>query len=392
MNDAHDQLPELLRPARVEVDLDALGHNLALLKSRVEPARILAVVKADAYGHGAPAVSGYLERAGVDWLGVALVEEGVELRRRGITSPILVLGTSGAEQPALYGRYGLTPTVSSLEQLELWSRFATEAGSLRSLHLKVDTGMVRLGVMPEEFPQALELVRRHPHLELAGVLSHLADANEPESPRTGEQTVRFDALLELLTAEERGRVLVHLTNSAGALHHPPTRLDLVRLGLSLYGLDPARRDAGLRPVMSVVSRVVQVKKIAVGARVGYGGIWRADRESLVAIVPVGYADGYGRRLSNRAQVLVRGRRAPVVGAVSMDMCAVDVTDTGAEGGDEVILLGRQGEETIGAWDLAEQAGTIPYEVLCLLGLRLPRSYRLGGVEVGLDSRFTPISG
>jgi alanine racemase len=401
-------LSAALRPAWVDVDLDALERNAARMRARVRPARLLAVLKADAYGHGAPRVGRLLEEAGVDRLGVALLEEGAELRRAGVALPILVLGTAQPSQLPLFARYRLTPTVSSLDQLALWRGY-TAAGGAREpqpIHLKVDTGMNRLGVARDEVAEALATLRATPGLRLDGLISHLAEADDPESASNRRQEERFAELLALLTAEERRRVAVHLANSAGALHRPASRHDLVRLGLSLYGLDPAGArapaadgDEALEPVMSITSRIVQLRRLEPGAALGYGGRWVASRPSRIAVVPVGYADGYAWRLGRDAgaTALVGGRRVPVAGAVSMDMLTLDVTDLGEGGdgaalGDEVVLLGRQGGETITAWELAAAAGTIPYELLCLLGLRLPRRYFRHGRLEEIVSRFSEVPG
>jgi len=401
-----------LRPAWAEVDLDALTSNLAGLRRLAAPAGVLAVVKADAYGHGAPRVARALEEAGAEWAGVAMLEEALELRRAGVGLPVLVLGTAHEGQIPLYRRHWLTPTVSSLDQLEMWRARAGGGGGGEGpteVHLKIDTGMHRLGVPAEAAAEALERLRGEPGLRLAGLLSHFAEANEPESAASSEQERRFAAVVELLTAAERERVVVHLANSAGLLHRPSARHRLVRLGLSLYGLDPAGEvggaEAGLAPVLSVAARIVQLRRVAPGEAVGYGGRWKAARPSDVAVVPVGYADGYPWRLSLAgtpagappakssaaaspvAEALVGGRRVPLAGAVSMDMLALDVTGTGAAVGDEAVLLGRRGGEAITAWELARRAGTIPYEVLCGFGRRLPRRYlRGGGVEPGPERR------
>jgi alanine racemase len=378
----------VLRPAWADVDLDALAANLRHARQRVAPAHVLAVIKAGAYGHGAVPVARALEAEGVDWLGVALVEEGADLRRGGVEAPVLVLGVAQPEQLPFFRRYRLTPTVSSREQLEMWLAWSAAGGGARQpIHLKVDTGMTRLGLDFDEAAAALERVRRSAGLELTGLLSHLADADLVESEHNPRQIGRFNDLLELLLPAERERVLCHLANSAGALHHPPSRHDLVRLGLALYGLDPALREGGLRPVMAVRARIVSLREVPDGAALGYGGRRVTLRPSRIAVVPAGYADGYSWRLSDRAEALVRGRRAPVAGSVSMDMTMLDVTDVEAELGDEVTLLGRQGEDEISAAELARIAGTLPYEFLCLLGLRLTRRYWRGGVVVEEQSRF-----
>jgi len=394
-----EDLAGALRPAWVDVDLAALEHNLARIRERLagSGARVMAVVKADAYGHGAVGVSRALEAAGVDWLGVALLEEGAEIRRAGVEVPILVLGTARPAKIALYARYGLTPTISSVSELALWRNWTAGQTTVQPIHLKVDTGMGRLGVPVAKVPQALELLRTHPGLELAGLLSHFGDADDLESPRNPAQEARFSEVLGLLTPEERERTLIHMANSAAALHRPASRYGLVRLGIALYGLDPAERPdrplapearTDLRPVMSVRARIVQIRGLPAGTAVSYGGRTVTRRRSVIAVVPVGYADGYAWRLTGKAEALVRGRRVPVAGSVTMDMTLLDVTDAGAELGDEVVLLGRQGDEEITATELAAHAGTISWEILCHLGLRLPRRYVREGRVEELMSRFS----
>jgi alanine racemase len=348
------------------IELAFLGEtttfkNLDRQRDLVAPARVLAVIKADAYGHGAPEVSRALEAAGADLLGAALLEEGAEVRRAGVTTPLLILGVPRAAQLPYYRRYRLTPVVSGIDQLAMWLDWLAGAGEgagsdpegryVQPIHLKVDTGMTRLGIAEAELPAALEMVRASPHLELAGLLSHLADADLLDSPRNQDQERRFARAVEALTAAERSRALLHLANSAGALHRPASRHDVVRLGLALYGYDPASdsdgSSAGLDPVMSVRTRTVLVREVPAGTRVSYGGRWTAPRPSRIGVLPVGYADGYAWRLSNRASALVRGRRLPLVGSVSMDMVFVDLTDLREAGevvevGEEVVLLGRQG--------------------------------------------------
>lgn len=389
-----DDLESALRPAWVDVDLEALEHNLGVLRESLgEGTRAMAVVKADAYGHGAVGVSRALEAAGVDWLGVALLEEGAEIRRAGVGLPILVLGTARPAKIALYRRYRLTPTVSSLAELALWRDWAAGQTVPQPVHLKVNTGMSRLGVQLEEVPAALETIRSHPQLRLAGLLSHFAEADDLESPRNPRQEERFHEVLALLTEDERGSALIHMANSAAALHRPGSRYDLVRLGIAVYGLDPAGLpQPRLRPVMSVRARIVQLRDVPPGTPVSYGGRTVVSRRSRIAVVPVGYADGYAWRLTGKAEALVRGRRVPIAGSVTMDMTLLDVTDTGAELGEEVVLLGRQsgepGNEEITAVELARHAGTISWEILCHLGLRLPRRYVRGGRVEELMSRFS----
>lgn len=381
-------LEAALRPAWVDVDLDALAGNVAILRAKMGGAKLLAVVKADAYGHGAVGVSPALAAAGVDWLGVALLEEGVEIRRVGVALPILVLGTARPAKIALYRRYGLTPTVSSLAELALWREWTAASKEPQPVHLKVNTGMSRLGVELDEVGEALALLRQSPGLALAGLLSHFGDADLLGSPRNAAQEERFAAVLAQLTERERGGVLVHLANSAAALHRPASRYDLVRLGLALYGLDPSAVVEDLTPVMSVATRIVQLREVPAGTPLSYGGRTVTRRRSRIAVVPVGYADGYAWRLTGKAEALVGGRKVPVAGSVTMDMTLLDVTDTAAQVGDEVVLLGRQGSEQIRAADLARQAGTISWEILCHLGLRLPRRFVRGGRVEEIVTRFS----
>jgi alanine racemase len=393
-----DDLQAALRPAWVDVDLAALENNLAKIRERLAgspmPPKIMAVVKADAYGHGAVGVSRALEAVGVDWLGVALLEEGAEIRRAGVQLPILVLGTARPEKIALYARYRLTPTLSSLAELLRWQDWTAGQREPQPVHLKVDTGMGRLGVAIDEVPRALEILRGSSGLRLAGLLSHFGDADDMGSPRNPAQEERFAAVLALLEPGERDNILIHMANSAAALHRPESRFALVRIGISIYGLDPVDETTdpqprmGLQPVMAVRARIVQLREVPAGTPLSYGGRTVTRRRSRVAIVPVGYADGYAWRLTGKAEALVRGRRVPVAGSVTMDMTLLDVTEAGAELGDEVALLGRQGNEEITATELAAHAGTISWEILCHLGLRLPRRYVREGRVEELMSRFS----
>ena len=398
------------RPAWVEVDLEFLAHNFGVLRDRAGERQLAAVVKADAYGHGAVAVSRILEREGVEWLAVAFVEEGIELRESGIAAPILVFGGYARSELPLFREFGLTAAVSSQEQLDVWiqacgagsrdsSQSGKASGELRlqnwtqSIHLKVDTGMARLGFSATDVESAVEKIGACPGLKLAGIFSHLCHADKPDDEisvsRTLAQRSKFDAILAKLAPSVVSDLSIHLESSASLLHHELNRGFLVRCGLALYGIDPAgrptrsdrsdRSGAGvlLRPVMRVISRLVQVRSVPKGTPTGYGGTWTAPRKSSLAVVPVGYADGYRRSLANRAEVLIRGSRASVVGAVSMDMVVVDVTACRGEVGDEVVLLGKQGESEISVYELSELAATIPYELLAGFGLRLPKRYRSG---------------
>ncbi|MGH9382432.1 MAG: alanine racemase [Thermoanaerobaculia bacterium] len=369
------------RPAQVVVDLDAVAANLDFLRRCAGSAALLAVVKADAYGHGVERLGPFLASRGVGWFGVALVEEGIRLREAGVGGRILVLGpVVEAERRAVIDQ-GLTPLVSSLEQLRGWASWSRDVRTPIRFHLKVDTGMGRWGLAMEELAEArrvLEMAAGNDgRLRLEGIASHFADAELPESAHNREQQRRFGEALETLRPVSPEGVLRHMTNSAALLHLPESRLDLVRVGLALYGVDPAGEHPGLEGVMRVECSVAEVRELPVGATVGYGSTWTASRPSRIGLLPLGYADGVPWRLGNRGQVLTDGGRAPIVGRVSMDSLAVDLTGTQVGHGDPVVLLGRHGGDRITAHDLASWAETSPYEILCGFAGRLPRRYVQG---------------
>ncbi|HVP60036.1 MAG TPA: alanine racemase [Myxococcaceae bacterium] len=369
-----------IRPTRAEIDLGALTRNHQTLRAAATGVDVLAVVKADAYGHGAVPVSRALETAGVRFLGVALVEEGLELRAAGLRSDILVLGGAydGGWDAMLEQR--MIPVVFRPEHLTALEAAARARGTTARAHLKVDTGMGRLGVLPADVPAFLEAARACPRVELEGLCSHFANADLADAALTALQISRFRTALGQMRAAGFDPRWRHLSNSAGLLALPEARdgveMNLARPGLALYGLVPApwlRPPRRLEPVLSWKTAVVHVKSVPSGTPISYGSTWTAPRPSRIATLPVGYADGWSRLLSNRGAVLVRGRRAPIVGRVCMDLCMVDVTDVpGAEVGDEVVLLGRQGPEVQDAHQLAALEGTIAYDVLCAIGARVPR--------------------
>ena len=369
-----------IRPTRAEIDLGALIRNLQTLHTAAPGIDVLAVVKADAYGHGAVPVSRALEAVGVRFFGVALVEEGLALRQAGVTSDILVLGGAydGGWETMLEQR--MVPVVFRPEHLASLDAAARVRGTTAPAHLKVDTGMGRLGVLPADVPAFLEAARGYRRVALEGLCSHFANADLADAALTAQQIARFRTALGQMRAagfEPRWR---HLSNSAGLLALPEARdgveMNLARPGLAMYGLQPApwlRPPRVLEPVLSWKTAVVHLKSVATGTPISYGSTWHAPRPSRIATLPVGYADGWSRLLSNRGTVLVRGRRAPIVGRVCMDLCMVDVTDVaGVEAGDEVVLIGRQGSEVQDAHQLAALEGTIPYDVLCAIGARVPR--------------------
>jgi alanine racemase len=377
------------RPTWAEIDLDALLHNLALVRRRVGDRPLLAVVKADAYGHGAVEVARVLEQAGVACLGVALPEEGVELRRAGIRAPILLLGGLTAEQAGLALEHDLTPAVFRADQVEALEAEAERRGAEVRVHLKVDTGMGRLGVPAAEvgsFAAVLAAARR---VRLGGAFSHFAVADDPADPFTRGQVERFLGALGALRERGLEPSQVHLANSAAVTDHPPAWMTLVRPGIVLYGYPPSdrvRREAW-RPVLSLHSRIIYLKDIPAGASLGYGRTFVAARPSRIASLAIGYDDGLPRLLSNRGHVLVGGRPAPIVGRISMDLTTVDVTGVpGVAAGDRAVVIGRDGDQALGADRVAAWADTIVWEVLCGIGARVPRLYRRGGSE-SLVSRF-----
>ncbi len=373
------------RPTVAEIDLDALRHNFSVLRRQAGAERqLLAVVKADAYGHGALPVARTLQASGADYFGVALVAEGTALRQGGIERPILVLGGAAPGEEALLLAQDLTPVIFDLAGARRLSAATTAAGRVCRYHLKVDSGMGRLGFVPADLPAVLPRLAALPGLEMEGLLSHFALADQADHPFTLTQAQRFRAMLGTVRAAGFAPELVHLSNSAGLYGPVLPDCNLVRPGIALYGGLPADYLAGeidLRPVMRLRTAIAQLKVVPPGAGVSYGHRFVASRPTLIAALPVGYADGYSRRLSGCGEVLVRGRRAPVAGTVCMDWTMVDVTAIpGVAVGDRVTLLGRDGAEEVTAEEWAGRIGTISYEVFCLVGQRVPRVYLHQGQE------------
>jgi alanine racemase len=367
------------RPTVAEIDLRALAFNYRQLRKKIpRGVKILAVVKADAYGHGALPVSLKLEEMGADYLGVAIPEEGVELRRGGVKTPILIFGGIFQEDADEVIRYGLTPVVFDAESLKRLSKAAKKGRRKARVHIKVDTGMGRLGVPVDHFPAFLRELRRYPDIEIEGLLSHFS-MTEGEEDYTASQWKRYQEALNLARAMGISARYLHMASSATLTAFPSYSGNLVRPGIMLYGSYPSpgfERLIALKPVLTLKTRIHFLKSVPTGARISYGGTFVTQRESLIATLPIGYADGYSTRLSNRGEVLIGGKRVPVVGKVCMDLIMADVTDIpGVSKGDEVILIGRQRKERITADEVATKIGSIPYEVLCLIGKRVPRIYR-----------------
>lgn len=385
-----------LRPTRARVDLDALARNHRRLAGGLPSGTVvMPVVKADAYGHGAGPVACRLERDGARSLAVAVVEEGAELRRAGVAAEILVMGFIGKDQLPDLVRHRLVPNAHSLELLADLAAFATGHAIDLDLHLKLDTGMTRLGLRPADLPDALERLGRAPRLHVRGLFQNFASADDPSSTQTAAQLRVFSDAWRTLAAACVGPVEIHVGNSAGSLRALDWPDDLpgpsrVRPGLALYTRFPGLRD-DLEDVMTFASVVDQVKRVPAGTRVGYGGTWVAPEERTVAIVPAGYADGVPRSLSGTGQVLVLGRRCPIAGRVSMDLTAVDVSalEVPPVRGDEVVFFGRQGGTRLGVEEAAAHAGTVSWELLCGVGPRVPRQIVEEGRETRVLSRFVP---
>ncbi|MFP5263497.1 MAG: alanine racemase [Blastocatellia bacterium] len=374
------------RPAWAEINLDNLVHNFHVMRAAVGPdAAIMPAVKADAYGHGAIDCARALEAAGADWFGVALPEEGIKLRDAGVSRPILCLGGFWEGQEGLVVARGLTPVVFRLDLLERLDAAARAAGANACYHLKVDTGMGRLGVPHDGLADFLDGAARFDNVRLDGVMTHLASADEPcKAEFTARQISLFEGAVEAVRERGHRPTWVHAANSAASHAYPRARGNLVRIGGVMYGLwrDVTRPDLApldWRPVMSLHARVALVKTVAAGTPLGYGGTFVTGRESLIATLPIGYEDGLRRGLSNRGRVIVRGRFAPIVGRVSMDLTLVDVTGIGdVTTGDEVVIIGGRGPNRINAEEVAALLETISYEVTCGISDRVPRVAVRGG--------------
>ena len=370
------------RPTCAHIDLDALTHNYRVIRNHAGAGvKMLAAVKANAYGHGAVECARRLEREGVDWFGVALPEEGIELRRAGVTRPILCLGGFWSGQETACLQHDLTPVVYRLDMIESLNRLARDQQKVADVHLKIDTGMGRLGVRADQVSDFIADLPGFENVRVDGLMTHLAAADdETKQDFTNEQLRKFDDAVGAF--RERGFTpsFIHAANSAATFARARDGENMVRPGGTLYGFihDVLPANIGtppLRPVMSLYSRIMLLKEVPRGEKLGYGTTFETQRDSLIATLPIGYDDGYSRALSNRGRVIVRGQLAPVVGRVSMDLTLIDVTDvTDIELHDRVILLGSEGNERITAEELGSMAGTISYEITCGMSNRVPRIY------------------
>lgn len=373
--------PPAQRPVWAEIDAAAVRHNCRLLRRLTAPAQLCAVVKADGYGHGAQAVAAAALEGGASWLAVAMVEEGALLRQAGMGAPVLLLSEPPPEAMGEVVAQGLTPTIYTRAGARALAEAATAARRVVDVHVKVDTGMHRVGVDPDGAAEIVGAVVGSDHLRFAGLWTHLAVADgtaEEDRAFTSTQLERFGAVRRALAHAGLQARVHHAANSAGALCYPEARLDMVRCGIAVYGLEPAfGLGAGaenLKPVLSLRSRVSLVRSLEAGERPSYGRRYPLPEASMVATVPLGYADGVPRRYFDEGgTVLIGGRRRPLAGTVTMDQVMVDCgPDPDVKVGDEVVLIGTQGAESISAWDWARTLGTIAYEVVCAVGPRVPR--------------------
>ncbi len=372
------KLPKHVRPTAAHIDLPAIAFNLENIRKKIgENTRILAVVKANAYGHGAATVARYVEKKYADYFGVAIVEEGIALREAGVSKPVIVFTPPQPRQLESYFAYDLEPTVSSFQDAEMLDSMGRKLRKTVDVHLKLDTGMNRIGVKQKDLESLAGSVGGMRRVQLKGAFTHFATADDRDKSFTLQQFELFQNMLSLLRRNGIDPELVHCANSAAILEFPQTYCSMVRPGISMYGHYPSRtmpKSVPLKPAMSFVTTVAFVKSIDAGESVSYGRRFVASKRTRVATLPVGYADGYSRLLTGKASVLIGGRKFPVVGTICMDMMMVDVGDTDVAVGDEAVLVGRQNGQEIACWDLAERIGTIPYEILCGISARVPRLY------------------
>jgi alanine racemase len=367
----------VVRPTLVEVDLDHLSDNFFAIQQVVEPARVMAILKANAYGHGLVPTARLMQTLGADYLGVAVLEEGLLLREAGITTPILVLGGILGNQVPFFLEHDLAITASSVEKLEQIEAAACHMGVIARVHLKIDTGMERIGVHYYNAESLLDTSLKCRCIKVEGIFSHFANADLPDLSHAHLQLERFQEVLSFYERRSLPTPLRHMANSAAILQIPHSDFDMVRPGLLLYGVYPTQaipHRVEVHPALTWKSHVVYFKVIKPGHPVGYGSAWETDHMVRAVTVPVGYGDGYFRSMSGVAEVIVRGRRYPVVGHISMDQIVVNIEWDSAYNDDEVLLIGESGDASITVAELAEWAGTIPYEILTNINTRVPRLY------------------
>ena len=371
---------EVIRPTHVVVDLNAIAENFKKIKEHVAPSKIMPILKANAYGHGLVHIARFMQELKADYIGVAVLEEGILLRESGITIPILVLGGLLGNQIPNFIKYDLTMTASSIEKLNQIDEIAAQMKSRAKVHLKIDTGMERIGVHYYNAERFLEKTLSLKNVEVEGVYSHFANADAGDLSHTKLQLERFNEVLSFYDKHSLQKPLRHISNSGGILQMPEANFDMVRPGIMMYGVYPTnevKKTVALKPALTWKSYVVYFKVVKPGHPVGYGLTWQTDHNIRAVTVPVGYGDGYFRSMSSKAEVIIRGQRFPVVGTISMDQIVVNIENQSAYNGDEVILIGSSNGVSITCEELANWAGTIPYEILTNINTRVPRTY-IGG--------------
>jgi len=367
-----------MRPSIAEIDLNAISQNVKNILEKIAPAKVMAVVKDNAYGHGAEEISRSSLKAGVSMLAVSIVEEGVELRQKGFTCPILVLGPHLPGQIELFLRFDLSPTVGYLEFARELSKKAVQMSRTSDIHIKVETGLGRTGFLYNNALERIEEICNLPNMHLAGVYTHLATSDETDKSFAHLQLKRFNGLVKQLENKGIRPPLLHSANSGAILDLPTSYYDIVRPGIMLYGCYPSpytSHSVELHPALTLKSRVTFIKKAKKGDSISYGRKYFAPKDTYIATIPYGYGDGFNRLLSNRGEVLIRGKRYSIAGRVCMDMFMVDLgPKTDVELGDEVVLIGRQEPEIITMEEICEKLGTLPNEVCCWISARVPRVY------------------
>jgi len=378
----------LLRPVWAEINLDNLKKNYEKVREIIGNRKLIAVVKSNAYGHGSVEIAKELENLGADYLAVRNLEEGIELRSEGVEKPILIMGYVFPKQVNYIVEFSLTPTILSLEFAEELQRFLETYGERIKVHVKIDTGMGRLGVPYKDSIEFIKKLTEFKNIEIEGIYSHFSTADEEDKSFTEEQFKRFMYVVDELEREGIKIPLKHIGNSATVIDLPKFSLDGVRIGIMLYGLKPSIfvREINLHPVMSIRAKIIFLKRVDKGTPISYGRKFYTERESIIATIPMGYSDGYPRALTNIGEVIVKGRRVRVVGRVCMGKFMIDVTDIpDLKVGDEVTIIGRDGEEEITATEIAEKLDTINYEIVSRISRSVPRVYIKEGKPVKIVS-------
>ncbi len=369
---------EIIRPTRVEVDLNILSENFKKIKDYAAPAKLMAVLKANAYGHGLVHIAKLMQELNADYLGVAVLEEGILLRQQGITKPVLVLGGIWGNQIPFFLKHDLTITASSIEKLKQIDELAGQTKKKAKVHLKIDTGIERIGVHYYNAEKFLEASLQYKNVIIEGIYSHFANSEKSDLSYTKLQLERFQEVLRFYEKHSLEIPIRHISNSGAILQMPQANFDMVRPGILLYGVYPSdevKKNIDVKPTLTWKSLVVYFKVIKADHPVGYGSTWKTNRDVRAVTIPVGYGDGYLRTMGNKAEVLLNGKRYPVIGTISMDQIVVNIENDSAYNGDEVILIGSDGQNSITVEELAQWAGTIPYEILTNINTRVPRVYK-----------------